>query len=75
MNDKFAVSFNSPQCGWMSVGFTAGENEFHTTTAHAPHYQALPNLLDALTDLLDKNSAGSEYLVSGIAIPKNSIFG
>jgi hypothetical protein len=53
MSDNFEVSFNSPQCGWMSIGFTAGEREFHTTTAHAPHEYALPELLTVLADLLD----------------------
>ena len=47
----FEVSFNSPQCGWMSIGFTDGVNEFHTTTAHAPHAAALPELMRVLTDL------------------------
>lgn len=63
MSDKFFVSFNSPQCGWMSIGLLGGGAEFHTTTAHAPHHQALPNLLDALTDLLDPNTEGQEFLV------------
>ncbi len=47
------ISFNSPQCGWMSIGFDDGESEFHTTTAHAPHESALPELLRILTALLD----------------------
>ena len=50
----FEVSFNSPQCGWMSIGFTDGVNEFHTTTAHAPHAAALPELMRVLTDLATK---------------------
>lgn len=37
----------------MSIGFTAGGREFHTTTAHAPHEKALAELLDVLSDLLD----------------------
>lgn len=63
MSDKFFVSFNSPQCGWMSIGLTGGGTEFHTTTAHAPHKRALPNLLEVLTDLLDENSDGLEFLI------------
>ena len=47
----FEVSFNSPQCGWMSIGFTDGVNEFHTTTAHAPHATALPELMQILSAL------------------------
>lgn len=52
MSEKFEVSFNSPQCGWMSVGFSAGGQEFHTTTAAAPHGAALSELLRILTDAL-----------------------
>jgi hypothetical protein len=51
MSRKFEVSFNSPQCGWMSIGFEDGVNEFHTTTAHAPHETALPDLMRILTDI------------------------
>ena len=63
MTDKLEVSFNSPQCGWMSIGFEDGSSEFHTTTAHAPHERALAELLRILSDLLEENSAGSEYLL------------
>lgn len=57
------VSFNSPQCGWMSIGFTDGASEFHTTTAHAPHEKALARLLLILSALLDENSAQSQYVL------------
>ncbi len=57
------ISFNSPQCGWMSIGFDDGVSEFHTTTAHAPHKLALPELLRILTALLDENAAEDEYLL------------
>jgi len=60
---KFEVSFNSPQCGWMSIGFIAGGNEFHTTTAHAPHEHALPELLRVLTDLLDENRPAFTHIL------------
>lgn len=53
MGRKLEVSFNSPQCGWMSIGFDDGVNEFHTTTAHAPHSSALPELMTLLTALSD----------------------
>ena len=59
----FEVSFNSPQCGWMSIGFKDAHGEFNTTTANAPHHLALPQLLKLLTDLLDQNSAGAEYVL------------
>jgi hypothetical protein len=62
MTRKFEVSFNSPQCGWMSIGFEDGVNEFHTTTAHAPHETALPDLMRILTDIAFKggNPTGRE---------------
>ncbi len=63
MSNKLEVSFNSPQCGWMSIGFDDGKSEFHTTTAHAPHENALPELLRILTALLNENSAQNEYLL------------
>lgn len=63
MSDKFFVSFNSPQCGWMSIGFEGGGAEFHTTTAYAPHKRALPELLIILSELLDKNSIQNEFLL------------
>jgi hypothetical protein len=56
MSSSLEVSFNSPQCGWMSVGFAGGGQEFHTTTAHAPHEFALSELLQILTSLLDASS-------------------
>jgi hypothetical protein len=63
MAGKFEVSFNSPQCGWMSIGFEDGTNEFHTTTAHAPHAFALPELLTILTSLLDASAPENEYIL------------
>ena len=64
MSNKLEVSFNSPQCGFMSIGFADGTQEFHTTTAHAPHERALPELLQILTALLDENAAAeNEYVL------------
>ncbi len=63
MSGKLEVSFNSPQCGWMSIGFEDGVSEFHTTTAHAPHEFALPELLQILSALLDADSPEDEYLL------------
>lgn len=57
------VSFNSPQCGWMSIGFDDGVNEFHTTTAHAPHETALPDLMRVLTQLANTASSQDEFLL------------
>jgi hypothetical protein len=63
MTRKLEVSFNSPQCGWMSIGFEDGVKEFHTTTAHAPHETALPELMRILTALADPASPQNEYLL------------
>jgi hypothetical protein len=54
---KLEISFNSPQCGWMSIGFADGESEFHTTTAHAPYEFALAELLL----ILSKLAHGAEF--------------
>lgn len=63
MVGKLEVSFNSPQCGWMSIGFENGVSEFHTTTAYAPHKFALPELMRILTALLDEKSGQDEYFL------------
>ena len=63
MSGKLEVSFNSPQCGWMSVGFNDGVSEFHTTTAHAPHASALPELMQILTDLIAESPAPRERVL------------
>ena len=57
------VSFNSPQCGWMSIGFDDGVTEFHTTTAHAPHAGALPELMQILTELSSASEGPRERLL------------
>lgn len=56
MSEKFEVSFNSPQCGWMSVGFKNDKNEFHSTTAHTPYKSVLSEILQTLTALMTENS-------------------
>ena len=63
MSGKLEVSFNSPQCGWMSIGFDDGASEFHTTTAHAPHELALPELLQILTAMLHPGLTENAYLL------------
>ena len=63
MPGKLEVSFNSPQCGWMSIGFEDGVSEFHTTTAHAPHQGALSELLRILTEINDGSSPQNEFLL------------
>ncbi len=66
MEKTLKVSFNSPQCGWMSIGFFDGISEFHTTTAHAPHEAALPELMRILTALSSEggNPTGKEGAIS-----------
>ncbi len=56
MKPEFEVSFNSPQCGWMSVGFKHSGGEFNTTTAHAPHKNALSEILNTITALLSNEN-------------------
>ncbi|HQZ96017.1 MAG TPA: hypothetical protein PLP21_06835 [Pyrinomonadaceae bacterium] len=63
MSVKLEVSFNSPQCGWMSIGFDDGVSEFHTTTAHAPHESALPELMRVLAKLADPASGENDFLL------------
>ena len=64
MADKLEVSFNSPQCGWMSIGFNSVESEFHTTTAHMPHSQALSEILRGLSALLDAGDGKKDVKVA-----------
>lgn len=61
--NKLEVSFNSPQCGWMSIGFDDGNSEFHTTTAYTPHVRALPEILQGLSSLLDTKSPRDEFTI------------
>lgn len=63
MSEKFEVSFNSPQCGWMSVGFKNNENEFHSTTACTPFSKALQEILKALSALLENENKRDEFKV------------
>lgn len=63
MERRLEVSFNSPQCGWMSIGFDDGVTEFHTTTAHAPHETALPELMRILTELSQESTGPRERVL------------
>ena len=63
MSEKLEVSFNSPQCGWMSIGFDDGVTEFHTTTAHAPHAGALAELMRILPELTPASEGPRERLL------------
>ncbi|MFN2411491.1 MAG: hypothetical protein ABR535_00330 [Pyrinomonadaceae bacterium] len=74
MAGKLEVSFNSPQCGWMSIGLSDGVSEFNTTTAHAPHQAALPELLRTLTELLESTTSKSEYFLKWSRDPEEFDF-
>lgn len=63
MENKLEVSFNSPQCGWMSIGFDDGKSEFHTTTAYTPHSQALAEILKGLSALLEAKSSAELFKI------------
>lgn len=52
----FEVSFNSPQCGWMSIGFTGAAGEFHSTTAHSPYENVLEELLGVLIAMTEEDA-------------------
>ena len=64
MSGKLEVSFNSPQCGWMSIGFEDGSSEFHTTTSYAPYPNALADILKGLASLIDKRNARDEFVIA-----------
>ncbi|CAN5117680.1 hypothetical protein BH20ACI1_BH20ACI1_30740 [soil metagenome] len=64
MSNKLEVSFNSPQCGWMSIGFDDGVSEFHTTTAYTPHENALSEILNGLSSLLDAQNDRDEFKIA-----------
>lgn len=63
MSEKFEVSFNSPQCGWMSVGFKNSKVSFSSTTAHAPHERALQDILKGLTSLITATTPKDEFVI------------
>ena len=71
MKHKLEVSFNSPQCGWMSIGFDDGASEFHTTTAHTPHSRALSEILRGLSSLLAAQSERDEFNISWSRNPES----
>lgn len=52
MGEEFHVSFESPQCGWMSVSLEGRGSRLVTSVAHAP-YDSFGELLDALASLLE----------------------
>jgi hypothetical protein len=58
----------------MSIGFEDEVNEFHTTTAHAPHATALPDLLRILTSIADPTISQSEYILQWNRAPEEFDF-
>lgn len=71
MSEKFEVSFNSPQCGWMSIGFKNNENEFHSTTAHTPFSNALPEILQGLLLLLETKNERDKFKIDWSRNPES----
>ncbi|HEY0099445.1 MAG TPA: hypothetical protein VGB76_10900 [Pyrinomonadaceae bacterium] len=51
MSEKLRVSFNSPQCGWMSFELRAGEQSLIDAVSYTP-YDSLHDLIRALSKLL-----------------------
>ena len=54
MSEKLRVSFNSPQCGWMSFELRAGEQSLVNAVSYTP-YDSLRDLIDALSRLLSED--------------------
>ncbi len=70
--ENLEVSFNSPQCGWMSIGFKNSENEFHSTTAHTPYTSVLSEILRTLTALIAETNV--ETLIKWNRLPEEFDF-
>ncbi|HEY9401690.1 MAG TPA: hypothetical protein VIQ24_03270 [Pyrinomonadaceae bacterium] len=51
MSEKLRVSFNSPQCGWMSFELRAGDESVAETVSYTP-YDSLVDLINALIKIL-----------------------
>lgn len=56
MSENFFVSFNSPQCGYMSVELREGDKEFVTAMRYKP-YNSLSDWMNALSSLIESESA------------------
>ena len=70
MSEIFFVSFNSPQCGYMSVELRAGDDEFVTAMRHKP-YDSLTDWMNALSSLIEGEGA---YTVKWNAEPEEFDF-
>ena len=68
---SFEVSFNSPQCGYMSVGFESEGTGFHSTTACSPHKNALSEILSGLTSLLNPHLQKESFAVAWSRNPES----
>lgn len=55
MDEKLRVSFNSPQCGWMSFELKAGEQTLADTLSYTP-YDSLFDLINALRAILAEDT-------------------
>jgi hypothetical protein len=55
MSEKLRVSFNSPQCGWMSFELRAGEQSLTDAVSYTP-YDSLADLINTLIKLLSDDT-------------------
>lgn len=70
MEEKLFVSFNSPQCGWMSVGFISGENEFVTVMSYTPYANAFSELIKGLSSLIEATTPKDEFTIRWSSNPE-----
>jgi len=56
MSEKLFVSFNSPQCGYMSIGLRTSEHKFTTAMRYKP-YDSLTDWLKTLSALIENEGA------------------
>lgn len=56
MKEKLFVSFNSPQCGYMSIELRDGDREFVTAMRHKP-YDSLTDWMKTLSALVEQEGA------------------
>jgi hypothetical protein len=57
MEQRFRVSFNSPQSGWMSLSLKAGEQSVVAVVSRLP-YDSLRDLIESLAALLGEGRKG-----------------
>jgi len=70
VDNKFSVSLESPQSGWMSLRLRAGAESFVAVMSHAP-YDSLRDLIEGLTALA---AGGGGFTVKWNAEPEEYDF-